>query len=445
MKKVSLSLLFALLVAAVFFGQHGVAFGQTNLLQNPSFEEPYNNGAASQWGRWHEDTGKKPDCAERYSVQPSWSPEFNGDLILDGSRSQHIGNQFDTWRGGVAQDIAVTAGTTYRFSSWAWGRATNEQYPAPSDTSANMRVRVGIDPTGSGLWSSPSIVWSGTISPHDNWQQVAVDATATGSKITVFIEADFTGANQCRAHLDIWFDKAELVESGPPPTATSPPAPTAAPVQVQPTSPPAPTNTPEPTAVPTETPVPSPTPIPPSPTPTGGTICVNAFGDNNANGANDSDEGYMAGVRFTVASGSEVVGEGVSPGTNSPICFEGLAAGTYQIAQTVPDALEMTTAGNITIDLEEGRTVGLEFGSRIKAQQTANVTDNSDTESTDTVTDNTSTDTTTDSQVEEGNDLPEEGGLGLMGIVGLLVIGVAILLLLALVGLLVYQQTKSRG
>lgn len=440
MRRVSWSLLLAVFVAAFVFAQHRISFAQTNLLQNPSFEEPYSNGAAANWGRWHEDTGKKPACAERYSVQPSWSPEFNSALILDGARSQHVGNQFDTWRGGVAQDINVTAGRSYRFSTWAWGRTTNDQYPAPSDTSANMRVRVGIDPTGSGLWSSSAIQWSGAVSPHDNWQQAAIEATATGSKITVFIEADFTGANQCRAHLDIWFDKAELIEAGPPPTATSAPLPTNPPVQVQPTA--TTTDTPEPTAVPTETLVPSPTPIPPTATPTGGMICVNAFGDNNANGQNDSDEGYMAGIRFTVARGSEIVGEGVSPGTDKAVCFQGLEAGSYQIAQTVPPALEMTTAGNITIDLEEGRTVGLEFGSRLKPQAEPTVS-----EETAGVVDNETTDPNTDTPAEPGEGALTPGdsaGFSLTSLIGLFVIGLAIVLLLALVGFLVYQQTRSR-
>ncbi|MCA9980565.1 MAG: hypothetical protein KDD89_07030, partial [Anaerolineales bacterium] len=81
---------------------------------------------------------------------------------------------------------------------------------------------------------------------------------------------------------------------------------------------------------------------------------------------NDADEGYMAGVRFAVAQGNTLVGEGVSSGTATPVCFDGLPAGTYQIGQTLPNTLEPTTATNITVDLQQGQTLGLEFGTRVK-------------------------------------------------------------------------------
>ncbi len=361
-------ILFAIVaVTALFFGQTTVS-AQDNILPNPSFEQPYNNGVADQWAPWHEDSNEKKDCsAERYVVQPKWSQETNGDLVLDGSTSMHVGNQFDTWRGGVFQTVTVTPGQTYRFSAWAWGRATNDQYPAPSDFSTSMRTRVGIDPNGGGLWTSGSIVWSAAASPQNSWQQMAVEVTAATDKITVFVEGDLSGINNCRAHLDIWFDKAELVSSAPPPTNTPVP-PTAAPII--PTNTPAPTNTPVPptaTPIPTETPIPTATPIPPTATPAGGSICVNAFGDINGNGQNDANEGFMAGIRFTVAQGSSIIGEGISSGTDSPVCFNELNPGNYQVAQTLPDALEMTTVGNTAVDVSQGKTVRLAFGSRVRA------------------------------------------------------------------------------
>ncbi len=101
--------------------------------------------------------------------------------------------------------------------------------------------------------------------------------------------------------------------------------------------------------------------------PQGGVICVNAFADNNSNGQRDADEGYMAGVTFTIAQGDQVVAQGVSTGTSSAVCFEGIEPGTYLVAQVVPRNLEMTTAGNATIEVSEGSTTSLEFGSKIKS------------------------------------------------------------------------------
>lgn len=348
---------------------------QTNLLSNPSFEDPYEGGAAAGWSRWHRDSQVKPEsCSDAYAFTPQWSRETNGALVRDGSVSQHIGNQYDTWNAGVMQTVNVTPGTTYRFSFWAIGRASNEQFPVASDTAVNLGVRAGFDPNGSGLWTDADVVWGGAVSPHDsgnqaNWQQAVVEATATGNQVTVFVSANLMGANNCRAHLDVWFDAAQLVEVGPPPTETPPPQPTVAP---QPTAaatlPPAATATTEAEVTPTNTPVPTDTPTSTPEPPSTGLLCVNAFGDVNADGQKDANEGAMAGVTFTVAQSSQIVARGVSSGPE-PVCFD-LEPGDYQVVQEVPPTLEMTTGAVAGITLGEGQTVRVEFGSRVR-QQTA--------------------------------------------------------------------------
>jgi hypothetical protein len=412
---------------------------QTNLLTNPSLEQPYASGAANGWGRWHQDTAKIPECAGAYYHQPVWQPELNTALILDGAASQHIGNQFDTWHAGVMQNVNVTAGSRYRFTFWSRGRASNEQYPVPSDGNVNLGVRAGIDPNGSGLWSDGDIQWGNSGSPHDNWQQFSVEATASSGIITVFVAANLGGANQCRAHLDVWFDKAELVVAGPPPTNTPPP---------QPTSPPPPpaTNTPvPPTATATSETPPTETPAPPTDVPTdaptntpepvqGGAICLNAFSDSNANGLHEAAEGYMAGVTFTIAQNNQVLTQGVSQGSSAPVCFESIPEGSYQVAQVVPRTLEMTTAASITIDVTDGETIGLEFGSRIKPAEEATqaVSANATTNPAATATGGPVT------IVESGDE--DGGGLDLLPLVGLGILALAVLLLGVLIVVLVRQR-----
>jgi hypothetical protein len=418
---------------------------QANILNNAGLEEPYSSGAPQGWGRWHQELNNNPkpvNCSDRYLVQPKWASELNTALIREGQRSAHVGNQFDTWRGGIMQNVAVTAGSTYRFTFWAIGRASNDQFPAPSNTDVNMGVRGGIDPNGSGLWSDADIVWGGSGSPHDsgsqtNWQQFSVEATAAGNQITVFMQGDFGGANQCRGHLDVWFDAASLVEAGPPPTATSPPQPTSPPpppqpvatnTPVPPTNTPTPdvtaTNTPEPTPVPTNTPVP----------PTGGTICINAFADTNADGQRGDEEGFMAGVTFTIAQNDTVVSQGVSTGTDNPLCFESLDSGSYQIAQVLPRNLETTTAPSTTIDVEEGSSISLEFGSRFETAEEVAVV---------------ASPTTTGGAAPAGEGDSESGedadgsGLNPLALSGLCAILVAIGLLGGLVVILVRQQRTA--
>ena len=424
MRKISFKLL---LLACLLLGmgsqtQRSVA--QTNLLQNAGFELPYNSdGSANSWGRWFRvsSADKFADCVNGYHKEPHWSAEtVSAPLIQAGSASQHVGNSWDTWAAGVLQTVSVKPGSTYRFTVWARGRGSNEDYPAPSEGGLRMDVQVGIDPNGSGLWSDGDVKWSGFIQPHDQWQQVSVEVTATGDKVTVFTAGDYglEGVNQCRAHLDVWFDSAELIEVGPPPTNTPVPQPTSPP----PPPAPAATNTPIPTAtlVPTETAVPTEVPTNTPEPPAGATICINAFADDNANGQFDTNEGFMGSVAFRLANSAQVIGQAISSGTNEPVCFEGLAAGEYQIEQVVPGPLEMTTAANTTVTVAEGQTAGVQFGSRLRLETDA---DSVADAGAPTVEPTTATDA-----VPETVETPEEGA-GLGSYSGLILLVAAVLLL----------------
>jgi hypothetical protein len=340
-----------------------------NLLQNPGFDEPYDaDGSAHGWQRWHNETGaesKDPECVSGYHYEPHWSVEFlTARFIHAGANSQHVGMQWDTWMAGVFQTVSVTPGATYRFSVYGHGRGASGPIPLASEQGLNMNMRVGIDPNGTNLWYDGDVVWSGTGSPHDRWEQFSVEATATGDQITVFTSANWgvPGVAQCRMFLDVWFDTAELIELAPPATATSPPPPPPPPATATPLPP---TATPTPEFTPTATPVPTDTPTATPEPPKGGTICLNAFADDNGNGNHDSDEGYMAGVTFTVASRESVVGQALSLGNATPICFDGLPAGSYQVAQILPSRLTMTTLSNTMLEISEGKSYGVEFGSRI--------------------------------------------------------------------------------
>lgn len=346
---------------------------QANLLRNPGFEQPFGvDGNAHDWNRWHQNSPESDlvnrNCTTGYYVLPKWGGESNSALIHSGNASQQVGNMFDTWHAGVWQNVPATPGTTYRFTFYARGRGSNEQFPAPSDTSLQMGVRAGIDPTGSGVWHNNTVVWGGAANPHDQWQQVSVEATATGNQITVFTAANWVrpGVFQCRGHLDVWFDTAELVAVGPaatntpPPPPPPPPAPPAA-VATNTPVPPAPTDTPD--VPPTATAVPTDTP---TPTPEGATICVNAFNDENGNGVQDPNEGWMAGVTFVVANPTAVVGQAISTGTEAPVCIEGLPPDQYQVRQVLPARLETTTIDYADLQVQPPQTYGVAFGSRIR-------------------------------------------------------------------------------
>ncbi|MGB1252807.1 MAG: hypothetical protein ACPG8W_19490 [Candidatus Promineifilaceae bacterium] len=551
----------------------GPTEAQSNILGNGGFDGPYSDGVATSWKPWNELRNENVDCfQESMYRKPVWSQEIvggnGGQLWFDGASSQHIGTQFATWHAGVFQNVSVTSGTAYKFTAHGWGRAATTQYPGPSDFGVPFTFRVGIDPTGGESWTSSSIVWGSSVTPHDQWMAASAEAVATESTISVFVAANFAGVGHCRDHLDIWVDGATLVSVGPPPTntplpatATNPPPPvtatntprpappaTATPnwnatltvraqqqkqptpnwnatltvraqqqqaqqqqaqqqalqtqqaqqaqqtqqaqqaqqqqqqqqAQVQQTQqaqqaqqaqqqaaqtntgnsgavlqpvvvvqPVLPTSTPlseggtsaveeeavdsaeEPTAEPeivvTEAP-------PPTEAPSGGTICVNTFADENANGLRDELEGYMAGVSLLIGQNGSPINQGTSTGSDAPICFEGLAPGSYDVAQRLSGSLELTTAGNTVVDVTEGQIISLEFGNRIR-QSPENVNEPTLTNSLDedvvaaanNAANNTANNANETGELDNGG--TPSGGLDIIAIVGIVALAAAVILL----------------
>ena len=76
-------------------------------------------------------------------------------------------------------------------------------------------------------------------------------------------------------------------------------------------------------------------------------------------------------MTLTVAQGATIAGQAVSTGSEEPLCFGNLPAGRYEVAQTLPATLEATTQPNATIEVAEGQTIALEFGSRLRTTPTA--------------------------------------------------------------------------
>jgi hypothetical protein len=386
MKKRYFALLLMILALLVTSGTRSTVSAaptqqSNNLLNNASFEQPYVNGTAEGWSAWHMETEKTDEeCLSGYHYKPKWNIETGGANVNNGVAAQYIGNNWDTWGGGVYQTVDVTPGTTYRFSFFAKGRASNDPSPEPSEFGINMNTRAGIDPNGTGQWYDGDVVWGPSSSPHDSWQQFSVEATATGDKMTVFTYADLgvPGVNQCRQYLDTWYDNAELVvvaQAAPP---TAPPAPT---------NPPAPQPTATIAASPTEelqpTQEPQPTPeTPPEAPTTGATICANAFNDVNANGIHDPNEPYMAEVTFTVANENAIIGAVISDGTENARCFYNLEPGRYQVAQQVPADLQMTSAANVAVEASADVTVAVAFGSRVRGEPITEAPDDNQTQPT---------------------------------------------------------------
>jgi len=208
-----------------------------NLLENPSFEEEYSawgeyrelrtsKGWTPWWVEFESDEGhvlRRPEC------KPAHHFVFPG-RVKSGEFAQQCFTSFGTHAMGVYQKVKVNPGQLLRFSIWVQVWSTSLSDPAVSELPGNVRVSVGIDPTGGVDPKSPVVRWAPAIEAYDRWHFQYVEEVAQNSVVTVFTRsiAEFA----VRAN-DVYWDEAGLVDADlalslkltPIPTATRVPTP----------------------------------------------------------------------------------------------------------------------------------------------------------------------------------------------------------------------------
>lgn len=129
-----------------------------------------------------------------------------------------------------------------------------------------------------------------------------------------------------------------------------------------------------PTPVITAGPSPTPTSAIPTPQPVvgTGTLCIYLFNDTNGNGMVDDGEGPIADGQISVdspANSTSLTGKTVStidPATNAgtPICFENIPEGSYNISMAIPEGYNATSSQNLTVTLKAGDTATVNFSAQ---------------------------------------------------------------------------------
>lgn len=222
-----------------------------NALQNGSFEE----GALGQytqrrggekpiylpgaWNYWLNNNTQNQfyNRADRVSMFPHPGP---GPSPMDGGRALNIDCGFVTCAVAVYQQVGgVTPGQKVTASAYSQIKACNlgGNTTCGSAIESGSQTRIGIDPAGGTDPNNAAIVWSGWTAPHDAWKQQSVEATATGSTVTLFLYS--TQTNFADLNKTYW-DAAILSGAGAgsaapsqnptpgatsvPPTATFPPS-----------------------------------------------------------------------------------------------------------------------------------------------------------------------------------------------------------------------------
>lgn len=185
-----------------------------NYLLNSGFESSSNTTGsdAENWIAWWEETPKPPSGFD-YAYKPNWNRELlsNGAaaaLVYAEDSSLRVYNSWDPWHAGVRQTVNVPTGERLRLTAYARVWAASEGWPAPSDEAVNVRVQVGLDPTGGDDALSPNIIWSDPITPHNRWQAVSVEASSTNGTITAYLSANYRGDS--RQFMMAFWDEATL-------------------------------------------------------------------------------------------------------------------------------------------------------------------------------------------------------------------------------------------
>ena len=203
----------------------------TNLLFNGGFENEFHLYAnkdglhlADGWSPWWVDQIK--------NVDPAWKnrrPEYKRAVqlvdptrIRSGQSAQQYFSFWGTHIGGLFQRVMVPPNARLRFSIWGHAWSSEQNAPRPSVNPTNVHMKIGIDPTGGIDPHSGSIVWSAEQNAIDDFKPFAVEATAQGGRVTVFISS---APDEPKKHQDLYWDDAELIVLGPDPNAARAPHP----------------------------------------------------------------------------------------------------------------------------------------------------------------------------------------------------------------------------
>lgn len=215
------ALVIVILLVPVVVGPTAVHAQEGNLLTNPGFEQPHGDGmslsAPPGWSAWSNQTsGLVGRQLQRGTEVVSSVGVYEGNGSFDAYRG------WSAYNVSIYQTVAVQPGSTLRLSAFGriWSCDSDVDSPIDncltgdgsvvSQTAAGATFRVGIDPTGSNNPNAGTIVWSGTTAPYTSFQQMAVDATAQGDKVTVVLNAFMQAPAR---HQHVFWDSAVLAAS----------------------------------------------------------------------------------------------------------------------------------------------------------------------------------------------------------------------------------------
>lgn len=185
----------------------------TNLLVNPGFEgkyQPWQGQAdimmAEGWLPFW--VPQSPSDEPWRNRPPAYWAGTGAPFIRAGQTAQVCSTPWGTHIGGVMQTIPVTPGQRLRLRAYGFAWSTDTDTLGQSADPGNVRMKVGIDPTGGSTPFEPTVVWSVERSVYDQYDAgFVVETIATHPAATVFL---LSAPELPRKHNDIFWDDASL-------------------------------------------------------------------------------------------------------------------------------------------------------------------------------------------------------------------------------------------
>ncbi len=215
------------------------AQAQVGSLQNPGLDEgsfgPYTGRRSglfpiylpAGWNVWlAAQSGEYYNRSDRMAINPHPGP---APPPVEGNRALSIDCGYVTCTVAIYQQVTVAEGVNVQASAWAYLTACN--LPPNGDKcfsspKSGAQTRVGIDPNGGDNPNDSDVVWSAWAQPHDQWLQMNVSATTSGTTATVFLYS--TQANVADVNKTIW-DNVSFQGGGEGSAPNATPVPTAPP------------------------------------------------------------------------------------------------------------------------------------------------------------------------------------------------------------------------
>jgi LysM repeat protein len=344
------------------------------------------------WNVWH--TRRTDSDPLGVNAAPRYEQTRAANRFRSGAAALRYSTSLATHTGGAYRVITgLTPGTRLKFSAAGSVWSTNDESPISARPSRDIKLKIGIDPFGGAGGRanpfSPEIVWSGEQAPIDAFKDFTVETEARATSVIVYLYS--TMRDPVRHNEVFWDDALLTVEAAAAtPDPNAPPTPAAA-VTAEATAA-ATTPTPD---VPTDDVVhtivsgdtllglterynidqtellrlnpglrpnsilsigdrivvkkgsgATATPDPAAAaqisvtgtvtgTPTVGTLCVEAFFDENGDAERDDGEDLVPQIFFTIARDNVEVGNYTSDGVNEPYCVNNLVNGEYIVGGTI--------------------------------------------------------------------------------------------------------------